>query len=172
MVFYNYHCLFDLGSSILLCSSNPIAFFRISPFNIKIFQKKTIPYGSKFSGCHMQDEFGRRWWNTELKARCWFEAPGEITTFTQSDSTEKYQVTAIYCWLCRYAHPPIAHNSWDAFSSAVRPICAPNPAGVGQASPWAQMPTSGDWFKPCFFWGVANPAQRRMCQHQFNINSL
>ena len=44
------------------------------------------PSGSKFSGCHtvhMQDEFGRRWWNTELKARCWFEA-GEITTLTQS----------------------------------------------------------------------------------------
>ena len=44
------------------------------------------PFGSKFSGCHtvhMQDEFGRRWWNTELKARCWFEA-GEITTLTQS----------------------------------------------------------------------------------------
>jgi hypothetical protein len=134
------------------------------------------PSGSKFSGCHtvhMQDEFGRRWWNTELKARCWFEAPGEITTFTQSDSTEKYQFTTIYCWLCRYAHPPIAHNSWDAFSSAVRPICAPNPAGAGQASPWAQMPTSRDWFKPCFFWGLRiqrKDACASTNSYQFAIN--
>ena len=171
MVFYNYHCLFDLGSSILLCSSNPIVFLGFHHSTSR-FSKKTIPYGSKFSGCHMQDEFGRRWWNTELKARCWFEAPGEITTFTQSDSTEKYQVTAIYCWLCRYAHPPIAHNSWDAFSSAVRPICAPNPAGAGQASPWAQMPTSTDWFKPCFFWGYSESSAKTHVPAPIHINSL
>ena len=121
-------------------------------------------------GCYLQAvPFCLTW--LEPNSLCGFEmefalSAGKVHK-SALKSTKAWQRECTACWLCRYAHPPIAHNSWDAFSSAVRLICAPNPAGVGQASLWAQMPTPTDWFKPCLIGGVANPAQRRMCQHQF-----